>query len=263
MVCAKCGAEYDNTFDKCPYCGEIFKIPEGEGKNKKKKEYGKNVRKLARTLKIQEESAEKILKAVPYVVGVIAVLLCVFVAYKYFSGVGSKEHKTMTKNIKQMETYMKEGKYGEVAKKIAVIKEPLKYEEYFSYYSVAEIYKSGGAYIEAATQSKSAFSSGEHELIAENADKALESLTEVYFVYEALVAKYGSSDNVKKYSKDTLNWFIEDAVENYKLSEKEVYEVMREGYKDETVIESYTDVVFRRVRATGDAYLTDDIFSEE
>lgn len=262
MVCTKCGAEYDNTFDKCPYCGEVFKIPDGENK-KKKKVYGKNVRKLARTLKIQEESAEKILKTIPYILGVIAILVCIFAAYKYFSGVGSKAHKTMVKNVNQLDGLVKDESFEKVYSKVKSIKNPLKYDEYVCYYAVSEIYGGGKEFVEKSKEAAEVFETGNHDIIDENAKAALRSLAEMHFIYEAVVAKYGAYEHTTEYAESILNWFVKLATEKYKLSESEVYEVMREGYSDVTVIDSYTDVVFRRVRATGDAYITDDFEAEE
>ncbi|MBE5940370.1 MAG: hypothetical protein E7266_08225 [Lachnospiraceae bacterium] len=257
MVCTKCGGEYDNTFDKCPYCGEIFQIP-GSDKKKKEKVYGKNVRKLARTLHITEELSEKILKVVPYVIGFFAALLCVFVIYKYFSGVGSKEYRQFQKNLNVLEERYEAKDYKGIYEKISAIDNIDKYNEYICYYSISEMYLKGKEYLESEKSAAEAFASDEKEIIGSNVKKALKSLAAVYNEKEALTVQYSGEEKNDKYIDEVLVWFVEKAVNTYKLSEAEVYEVMSEGYDDETVIDSYVDVVFRRVWSTGNAFVTDD-----
>jgi len=254
MTCGKCGGEYDNTFDKCPYCGEVFKIP-GSGKKKRRK-FDRKTKKLARFLRITEETAEKIWIVLPAILIAIIGIVILSRGISYFAGAGAREVRTKQKNLVLLERYFDTGEYDMVYETIKGISKASKDEDYINYYCVSLIYEAATDYEKLSILAPEIFGSREHESIKDNTVSAFVSLVEAYRQAEILRVKYGSTENNGSYIDKVMETYIDDCVSTYKLHKNEVMELIKEGGSEESIIMSYADIVYRRV--VDEAYITDD-----
>ena len=240
MVCEKCKAEYDSTFEKCPYCGEPVKI---------------------RPVSKHELKVRRNKKVISILLICILGIITAYSVYGYFTGTGSRSYKNKQKNLVLLKKYLSEDNYEDIYNLVKNIKNASKDKDYICYYSLFSIYGKGKNYIENSRKAAEIMKTKDYDLITENVKEAFTSLAAVYEEAQRLMAKYSLEKNNNEYIDKIMDYFMKDSMNVYMLSSDEITEIFTIGSSEEEIIDTYSDVVYRKI--SDEAFITDDIKTEE
>ncbi len=283
MVCSNCGAEYDNTFIKCPYCGQEYTIP-GHGPTKagsKKsrptgpKNYSRSTKEVSKTLHIKPETAQKILKLVPWIAGALMGLVIVIVLLKFFKGFASSSERFDRISVYTLDEMIEANDYSGVYSYMKEYGESTKGTKYSLYYAVYKIYSTVSSYESLSQKAAVIIENGltlnantatDAEIDAlyssfySNAYEAFSVLNQAYDTALSMKSVFALSSEDEDLSEETydseaiytaidnmLLYYATDCVSVYGLTEDEVYEIYTISSEDTQGIDSYVQIAYRRL----------------
>lgn len=231
-VCSNCGAEYENGFDKCPYCG----MSDSEAIQKKHKGQVKQLKSQRDYIKKLPEIIPK--KSTRYLLLGGGIMLAVFLVLLLVVFVGKKimvNHETnqQQKNIEIMEEYLVAGDYVGLDEFYGEV--PYAYTVYDKYREVTEFYSQYDFMLTSLTMVYDFGGKVDKEQILDDITDAMMELRELCITADEACNDRSLMSN-EQYIEEIKNMGIADFKEYFLVDDAVVEEVISEPEAEEDEI---------------------------